>query len=132
MYVLDTDTCIALLKGNEKVVNKIAILSAAAEIYTTIVNVSELYYGAYHSERLEENLKNVVDFINDTDILNMDFSCAEEYGKLKSQLRKAGTPISDNDLFIASIVLSKNFILVTNNEKHFGRLKELKMENWLK
>ncbi len=51
---------------------------------------------------------------------------------LKSKLEKAGKPLDDFDLILASTALTHNLILVTNNEKHFQRIKGLKIENWSK
>ena len=57
---------------------------------------------------------------------------AKKYGELKNSLEKSGQILDDADLFIAAICLINNWILVTNNEKHFQRIKDLKCENWYK
>jgi tRNA(fMet)-specific endonuclease VapC len=54
----------------------------------------------------------------------------KKFGQLKAQLRKAGTPVADFDLLIASVAIAKNLILVTNNTRHYQRISGLNLENW--
>jgi predicted nucleic acid-binding protein len=49
---------------------------------------------------------------------------------IKAQLEKAGSPLDDFDLIIASCALSNNLMLVTNNVRHFQRIEGLKLTNW--
>jgi predicted nucleic acid-binding protein len=53
------------------------------------------------------------------------------FGQLKADLEGAGTIIDDADLYIASCAKVHGLILVTNNMKHFKRIKGLKLENWV-
>ena len=53
------------------------------------------------------------------------------FGKIKADLKKEGKIINDSDLFIASIAISNKMRLVTNNDKHFKRIEDLKIENWI-
>ena len=55
----------------------------------------------------------------------------ETFGRLKTSLEKKGRVIDDADLFIAACALVNDATLVTNNEKHFRRIKGLKLENWV-
>ena len=48
----------------------------------------------------------------------------------KTQLEKAGNPLDDLDLMVASCALTHNLILVTNNTKHFKRIDALRLTNW--
>jgi predicted nucleic acid-binding protein len=54
------------------------------------------------------------------------------YGRIRSQLEKVGTVIGGNDLLIAAQSLAINFVLVTDNIREFKRVKELRVENWLR
>ena len=56
----------------------------------------------------------------------------ETFADLKVELKVKGKLISDLDLIIAATALSFNYILVTNNEKHFNRVPALQIENWAK
>ena len=125
MYVLDTNVLIAVMKNEPKVVQRIKDLPEDAEIFTTIINVAELYYGAYKSERSQHAY-----YPHYQEVHLCSLKEIEIYGKIKSELGKKGQIIADNDLFIASIAQGQNATLVTNNTKHFLRIKELTIEDW--
>ncbi|MGP1510776.1 MAG: PIN domain-containing protein, partial [Treponema lecithinolyticum] len=63
-------------------------------------------------------------------ILNFDDNDAEQFGKIRSELKKQGKIIGSYDMLIASQALSKKLILVTNNTGEFSRIKNLKIEDW--
>jgi tRNA(fMet)-specific endonuclease VapC len=127
-YLLDTDICIYYLKGLYNLDAKIDQIGQS-NCYLSEITVAELKYGAENSAKVEHNRKVVQNFIQNFTILPV-FSALDVYAKEKSRLRKAGKPIDDFDLLIAATAVENNFVLVTNNEKHFGRMKGLKVENW--
>jgi len=55
---------------------------------------------------------------------------AEIFAKEKARLNKLGMMIADMDLMIASIAIANKLILITNNIKHFNRVKHLQIDNW--
>ena len=59
-----------------------------------------------------------------------DDAAADEYGVLRAQLERAGTPIGANDLMIAAIARQHDFTLVTNNVEEFRRIAGLRVDNW--
>ncbi len=129
-YLLDTDTCIYWLKGNENI-EKRALKVGLSKISISFVTLSELYYGAYKSRKVEQNLANIGVLKNKLSLMDSNASICDVFGKLKAMLEKDGKIIDDADLFIAACVLEDNATLVTNNEKHFKRIKGLKVENWV-
>lgn len=54
------------------------------------------------------------------------------YGEIRNKLEKQGTPIGNNDLWIAAHALVLEVVLVTNNVEEFRRIPHLKIENWAK
>jgi len=130
MYVLDTDHCIEILRGNSKVVAKLKALGEDIEVYTTIISAAELFYGARRSLKPEQSLREVKALLQDVPVLDVDLSSAERYGQLKAHLSEKGEVIADNDLFIASIILSRGLILVTHNIQHYARIPNLRLEDW--
>jgi tRNA(fMet)-specific endonuclease VapC len=66
------------------------------------------------------------------EILDFEYAATIEYGKIRADLEKKGTPIGSLDMLIASHAKSLNLTLVTNNEKEFERIPDLKIENWTK
>lgn len=129
-YLLDTNICVYWLKGNEQIEQK--ILSVGMDnVALSFINVSELYYGAYKSQRIESNLNLVKQLTEQLDVVESDEVISEIFGQLKADLESVGAIIDDADLFIAACAKVHGLILVTNNMKHFKRIKGLKLENWV-
>ena len=130
-YLIDTDICIYWLKGNANIEQK-ALAVRLDNIYISFIALSELYYGAYKSQRIKGNLIAVKALWNKLGFIESNEDICETFGKLKADLEKKGNVINDADMFIASCALVNGFTLVTNNERHFKRIKRLKVENWIK
>ncbi len=64
-------------------------------------------------------------------ILPFDEAAANRFGQLKADLKRQGKILLDADLMIAAIALTNQLVLVTNNVKHFERIPELVIENWV-
>ncbi|MBL0715233.1 MAG: type II toxin-antitoxin system VapC family toxin [Desulfosarcina sp.] len=129
MFLLDTDTIIYSLKGNDSVVRNLAN-HQRDPLKISVISLMELYYGAYKSQKTTANLAKVRRIENAFDILSVDFSIAETFGTIKSHLEFQGTPLDDFDIAIAASALAHNLTLITNNEKHFRRVEGLKLDNW--
>jgi tRNA(fMet)-specific endonuclease VapC len=128
-YIIDTDTLIYFLKNNKKVIEKFSKINDE-NIFTTIINSAELLFGAYNSLLVEHNLKKFKLFLGSINILPFDEDAAENFARLKAELKRDGNLIDDMDLMIASICIDADYVLVTNNTKHFSRIEDLKIENW--
>ncbi len=131
MYILDTNICIYLLNGNEKLETKIRNIGIYSMAITHSV-LAELYYGAHYSKRVKDNIKRIDDFRKNLTIIPEDVESSRLFGRIKAELRSKGAPIDDFDVLIASIALSNNCTVVTNNEDHFKRIKGLRVVNWAK
>jgi tRNA(fMet)-specific endonuclease VapC len=130
IYVWDTDTCIYWLKGREEIRCKVREMEEA-NIGVTLITLAELKYGAYSSQRVQQNLKNIENLLQEVQVLHLDQDSADRFGNIKARLRKKGKLIEDFDILIASMTLVNNGILVTSNTEHFKRIEGLKLENWL-
>ncbi len=130
-YLLDTDIIIYWLNDAiPNIRNKINSI-ANDEIYISSITVAELYFGAYYSSQVIKNIELLNEFTSELNILHLDTECGKIFGKIKADLKKEGKIINDSDLFIASIAISNKMRLVTNNDKHFKRIEELHVENWI-
>lgn len=129
-YLLDTNICVYFLKQNAKIVDKIASVSAD-ELAISCFNLTELLYGAYNSDYVDKNLERVRYIENTIEVISFDRKAIEHYAVIKSDLKKQGKLIDDFDILIAAVALSNEMILVTNNERHFERIPNLIIENWL-
>jgi len=129
MYLLDTDIIIYALKGNPSVKENLQKhMNYALKI--SVITLMELYYGAHKSQHVTANLAKIKALEDALEIMTVGQDSVEIFGISKAELEKYGTPLDDFDLIIASTALTHNLILVTNNTKHFERIKGLKLENW--
>ncbi len=130
-YLFDTDHAVALLRNRPSVRSRIEGLPDDAELYLSVITAAELFYGAYGARDAPRRVEEVNRFLADVDILGLDLEGTQIYGRLKAELRVQGQLIEDNDLYIASIALRHNLILLTGNTRHYERLPALRVENWL-
>lgn len=82
------------------------------------------------SQAVEKNRLALTLFLSPIAVLDFGSSAAEEYGKIRAELERKGTPIGSMDLLIAGHAKSENLILVTNNTREFVRVEGLKLEGW--
>jgi tRNA(fMet)-specific endonuclease VapC len=130
MFLLDTDTVIHILKGDQVVKDNLT-KHFHDPIMIGIVTLMELYYGAYKSQKVTSNLAKIKTIESTLGILPMGEEIADIFGREKARLEKAGIPLDDFDLTLGCCALAHNLILVTNNVKHFKRIEGLKITNWL-
>lgn len=130
MFMLDTDICIYLINERDEALrNKFE--SNAHIICISSITYAELCFGVSRSVRVEENRRELEDFCLDLDILPFDEAAGIDYGEIRQELLQRGRVIGANDLLIAAHARSAGVTLVTNNEGEFGRVPELRMENWV-
>lgn len=130
LNILDTDTCIYWLKGDERIEKRIND-GGLRNCAITVITECELYYGAMKSQKADRNLAVIEELRRKVRTLHTSDGVAVHFGKIKSDLEKKGLPVDDADLLIASIALTHDAILVSNNTDHFKRIKGLKLENWI-
>ena len=131
-YMLDTDICIYIIKRKPAGVIKRLMKSRISQIGISSITLSELEYGVEKSSKQEQNQVALAQFLAPMEILSYGDEAAQQYGRLRALLEKQGTPIGSLDMLIAAHALSIDCILVTNNEKEFGRVPNLKIDNWAK
>ena len=128
-YVLDTNTCIYALKLQGRVVERMRE-SVPSEIVITIITLAELWFGAYKSARSVAVRREIDAFLEPFDVLPFDREAAETYARIRLGLERAGRPIGERDLLIASIALARRLTVVTHNLGEFTRIPGLKTEDW--
>ncbi len=128
MRILDSDHCVALLRGMLDLRDHVAPDETLA---VTAISVGELVHGAYKSARTMDNLTRLDVLLAAVEILPYDDNAARQFGRLKAALEQTGQLLADLDLQIASIALLSNVPLVTHNRRHFERVPGLVVEDWL-
>ncbi len=129
-YLLDTNACIAILKGNDDVLRDRLSEIGAEDISLCSIVQGELLFGARKSAQVEKNLLRVMSFFKEFDSCPYDDQAAEFYGTTRAILEKIGQRIGESDLMIASIALARNFTVITRNQREFVRVPGLKVETW--
>lgn len=131
-YLLDTNICIYIIKRKpSQVIDKFK-RQKAGNIAISSISVAELYYGVYKSLKPDENMIALQEFLAPLERLEFNNEDALAYGKIRSSLESKGSLIGAMDMLIASQALSRDLVLITNNEKEFNRIEELLIENWVK
>ena len=131
-YLLDTNVCIRLINRNgpsRKVTRRLQA-TAPSEIRLASIVRAELLFGAYQSAKVAENVRLIERFCETFESTPFDDACAEQYGAIRAQLAKRGTPIGANDLLIAATALAHDLTLVTHNLEEFSRVVGLLLEDW--
>ncbi|MCG6167401.1 type II toxin-antitoxin system VapC family toxin [Leptospira sp. FAT2] len=130
-YLIDTDIIIYSLKEHEKVHRNFLDKKNVSKSIS-VITYGELVYGAKKSQSREKNLATVYRIGELFPVVELTRGIIETFGELKAFLRKKGTAIDDFDLLIGSTALYLNYTMVTNNEKHFQKIPDLRIENWAK
>jgi tRNA(fMet)-specific endonuclease VapC len=125
MYLLDTNICIALMKGEAEARKQIRNF-AVNEIGLPSIVVAELAFGAWKAEFVARSLANLEEILKAYKVIPFDEAAAMQYGRIRSELQKAGTPIGPNDYLIAAIALAQNATLITRNVREFERIPGLR------
>ncbi len=125
-YLLDTSILVALF-ADETVVKE--RLAQASEVFVPSIAIGELYYGAWKSQRSQENLVRIDELVAESVVLNCNVETVRLYGEIKNVLRNKGCPIPENDLWIAAIALEHKLVVVTR-DAHFKVIDKLEVEMW--
>jgi len=129
-YMLDTDICSYIMREKPLEVLRHFNGLKMEQFSISIITYAEFMYGIEISPNSQKHRTIVEKFILHVDILPWDQSAAEHYGQIRAELQKKGDSIGAMDMMIAGHARSIKRTLVTNNEKHFSRVFNLKIENW--
>ena len=129
-YLLDTNICIYLINNRPKKVLAHFKRHSLGDIGISSITASELAFGVAKSAS-SKNSAALEAFLLPLNVVDYDAGAAMIYGDIRAKLEKQGKTIGPLDMLIAASALSRQLILVTNNEKEFRRISKLKVENWL-
>lgn len=133
MYLFDTDAISQIIKKNPsiKFIRRLASVLPEQQ-FTTVITVGEMVYGAYKSNRALYFIEKLDKIIwPNIHILSFDEGAAKVYGRLRAEMEKKGITLGEPDMRIAAIAIHHGLIVVTGNTRHFSRIPELKLENWI-
>jgi tRNA(fMet)-specific endonuclease VapC len=125
--MLDTNTCIAIIKRKPPQALKRFDAYKVGEIGISWATLAELEFGVAKSQHQEKNQAALDEFVLPLEIANFDREAARVYGRV----RKKGTPIGALDMLIGAHALCLGVTLATNNGREFSRIKGLAVVDWL-
>ncbi len=128
-YLLDTNVVSPLLTATEPhLVQRIAEVGETTVCTSTIV-LGELRFGAQLAQR-PDLMERIDHLTRRMTILPLANATAERYGRLRAELRRQGTGVSANDLWLAAQALTFDLTLVTRNQREFSRIPGLRVHDW--
>lgn len=128
-FLLDTDTCIYALKQNAAVL-QVLLAQSPEDIALSVITEAELRTGAAKSASPAKTLRLLESFLQPLNILEFTSGDAASYAQVRAKLERAGTPIGPLDTLIAAQAVARKLVLVSNNEREFGRIPGLQIQNW--
>jgi tRNA(fMet)-specific endonuclease VapC len=130
--MLDTDILSEFLRGNQKIINKVADhLKEYGFISLSIIKYYEILNGLLYKDARKQ-LTRFEEFVELNKVIPLTLRMAKTAAAIQADLRKKGTEIGHTDTLIAGIAIASELQLVTNNTDHFKRIKGLEITNWAK
>lgn len=128
-YMLDTDIASYLIRDPQPELKQ-KFIEYFSLVCISSITAAELQFGAMkrNSPSLTARVNGFCELV---EVREWTFKTAIYYGKLRTALERAGTPIGSMDMLIAAAALTENATLVTNNTAHFSKVSGLKLANWL-
>ena len=108
--LIDTNVIIKMLHNEKAALDVFAKIDSA---YVPVIVAGELFYGAYNSSTPDKNIELFQNVLAQFEILPVNSEVANSYALIKSELKKAGKPIPENDLWIAATAHAYNLPLAT-------------------
>jgi tRNA(fMet)-specific endonuclease VapC len=129
--MLDTDTCIALIKRQPRELIERLPTKAVGDVGISSITLTEFRHGTAESARLEQNHVALDQFLLPLDIAAFDDLAADADGTVRAAFEQAGTPIGPLATLIAGRAVSLNVVVVTRNVAEFRRVTGLRIDDWL-
>jgi tRNA(fMet)-specific endonuclease VapC len=129
-YMLDTDTCSYIMKRSHPTVLKRLQATPVTDVCMSVITKAELLYGVEVSPRRAQDAAALAAFLPYVDAVDFADDAALHYAEIRADLKRRGSLIGANDLFIAAHARALGLTLVTNNTAEFARVGKLKLENW--
>jgi tRNA(fMet)-specific endonuclease VapC len=130
-WLLDTNTCIAIMNDRPRDVRRQLRKKAVDNVGISVISLYELQFGVYYSTKARQNKKTLDAFLQYIRVFDWTTECAEIAGGLRAGLQRVGKLIGPYDLLIAAHCLTLKTVLVTHNIKEFKRVPKLKITDWV-
>jgi len=128
--MLDTDTCIAIVKKHAVALKKLRGKSIG-QVGISSITLGELAFGAAKSTRPHDAHGALGEFLLALEVAPFDDAAAMRYGDIRAALARRGRPIGPLDTLIGSHAHLLDVILVTHNTREFSQIDGLRLEDWI-
>ncbi|MEO0059425.1 MAG: hypothetical protein RLZZ312_1072 [Bacteroidota bacterium] len=125
-HIIDSNVIIDFFRNKE---NKLIDLMNKEQVSVSVIVVGELIYGAENSPQIKKHVNQVESLLANMIVIDIDLDTAKIYAKIRSELKKSGKPIPENDIWIAATAIKNNLTLITN-DRHFDFIKVLKCKEF--
>jgi tRNA(fMet)-specific endonuclease VapC len=129
--MLDTDSCIAIIKKHPVALKKLRGKSIG-QVGLSSITLGELAFGADKSSRPKDAHDALSEFLLALEIAAFDDQAAMRYGEVRASLARRGRPVGPLDTLIGSHAHALDVILVTHNTGEFSQIAGLRLEDWIK
>jgi len=128
---LDTNIITAFLKNDSQVVERTSdYLEFFDKLTINIISYYEILRGLKDLGN-KEKIERFEDFIRENELISIRKETVEKAAEIYAYLKKEGNLIEDADILMAATAIVEELVLITNNIRHFKRVKDLKLDNWL-
>ena len=127
---LDTDICIAILRGKEPELEARLMKLPLHLVRLSSIVIAELWVGVEKSADPDIAERKLQTFLQNFSAEPFTEMAARQYGKTRAELERRGISIGANDFLIAATTLEQNGTLITRNRREYERVKGLKFEIW--
>jgi tRNA(fMet)-specific endonuclease VapC len=128
-FLLDTNICSALMRRPGSLAHRFVQYTGRLAVPTIVL--AELYAGAYRHPNPDRLLGLIAELLREVRVFDFDTASAQQFGKLRGVLARAGLSVSTPDLMIAAVALAQDLALVTHNTADFQNIPGLRLEDWL-
>jgi tRNA(fMet)-specific endonuclease VapC len=128
-FLLDTDTCSAYLKNDQRVVSKVMLHFGS--LHVSAVTVGELLTWAQRAKAPLSRLHGVRDLLKASTIHEIDLTVAEKFGEVRAGLLDQGITVGEMDLLNGSVALIHNLTMVTHNKQDYANIRGLTLDDWM-
>ena len=128
---MDTNIITAFLKNDSRVVERVSdYLEFFDKLTINIISYYEILRGLKDLGN-EEKLRRFDNFIQENELVLITKDTIEKAAEIYAYLKKEGNLIEDADILMASTAIVEDLVLITNNIRHFKRVKDLRIDDWL-
>ncbi|MGA7670076.1 MAG: type II toxin-antitoxin system VapC family toxin [Nitrolancea sp.] len=125
-YLIDSDWIANYLNGRQPAVDLLHSLEPSG-LAISLIAYGEIYEGIFFGGQPEASERSFQSFLRAVDVIPLDLAIMRRFARIRGELRRSGQIVGDPDLLIAATAIEHDLILISGNERHFGRVPGLRL-----